>query len=304
MTWRVHVSDSSIRKLQHFGPEPTLLAVTTQTGRIAYFEQVTGAPRGHLQLHPPRSAFAFDNPVWRSYLDSLGSAGNGACPPLISLPQLDIYSTVDGGMRLLHAVSGELIWLGASESKVLMASGDLLALDMDRSSGRAVTLNSRGQLRIYDAGELLRSVDIGLRLDPLSLVDVKIGGGGARIFVTDGRQIVALDEAGGERGRLRLHYGAGSLAVSPSGEVVLCSDNGAGLIRAYRGADLMPTHQRFAQDLLAEAQQVQLMAELPPFSIAISALAASDDGTIAFAMSGVVCVSSLDRMTTLVVTGR
>ncbi|WP_347259140.1 hypothetical protein, partial [Methylocaldum sp.] len=57
--------------------------------------------------------------------------------------------------------------------------------------------------------------------------------------------------------------------------------------------DLTPIRQRFAIELVAEAFQVQLLADMPPVQAALSALALADDGLLAFAMSGVICLTDI-----------
>jgi len=71
------------------------------------------------------------------------------------------------------------------------------------------------------------------------------------------------------------------------------------VIRAYSGSDLTPTHQRHAIDLLADATQIQLLADLPPAQVAVSALTVTSKGVIAFALAGVICISDMSHMTAL-----
>jgi hypothetical protein len=89
------------------------------------------------------------------------------------------------------------------------------------------------------------------------------------------------------------------MACSPDGARVVTSDTEAGLIRVYNGHDLKQTHQRFAVDLIADAQQVQLLANLPPITATVSALVAGDNGVIGFAMSGVICMTDVSYLTAL-----
>jgi hypothetical protein len=74
------------------------------------------------------------------------------------------------------------------------------------------------------------------------------------------------------------------------------SDAEAGVIRIYHGESLVPTHQKFAIDLVARATQVQLLADLPPLDTIARALTVHAKGVIAFAMSGVVCVTDVSQM--------
>ena len=76
----------------------------------------------------------------------------------------------------------------------------------------------------------------------------------------------------------------------------MTSDGEAGVLRVYKANDLSLTHQRFAIDLVAEATQVQLLADLPPLDTGISGLTLDDSGNVAFVMAGVVCASDLTYM--------
>lgn len=72
----------------------------------------------------------------------------------------------------------------------------------------------------------------------------------------------------------------------------MTSDPETGVIRVYNRPELAPTHQRHALDLLQDADQLQLIADLPPFGAAPGAMAIDDTGALAFNISGVVCGST------------
>jgi hypothetical protein len=93
-----------------------------------------------------------------------------------------------------------------------------------------------------------------------------------------------------------LGYTVRLIACSPDGQTLATCDMDIGLIRVYRGPTLHLTHQRFAIDLISEATQVQLLAELPPAFVAPGALKVDNSGRLALSMSGVVCVSDLSYM--------
>jgi hypothetical protein len=73
----------------------------------------------------------------------------------------------------------------------------------------------------------------------------------------------------------------------------------SGVIRVYDGTTFTLCYQRFAIDLVANATQVQLMANLPSISAAATALTINNAGIIAFSMSGVACVTGLAHMSAL-----
>ena len=114
----------------------------------------------------------------------------------------------------------------------------------------------------------------------------------------DPKQIKAFtfDTGGTVLKTLETHYYIGQMASSPTGGMVLTSDMESGVLRAYKGGKLILTHQKFAIDLVADANQIQLMADLPPMGTAISTIIAYNKGIFAFAMSGVICVSDVKQM--------
>jgi hypothetical protein len=60
-----------------------------------------------------------------------------------------------------------------------------------------------------------------------------------------------------------------------------------------------PRYQRHAEDLMAKATQVQLLADPPPQMVALSSLAINTKGVLAFALAGVVCVTDTEQMNML-----
>ena len=299
MNWRIHVSNHTIRHLEILRGDPSLLAAWTQPNRVECFHLLTGTSHGFCEFSALPTEDDFHDQEWRTYLEPTDDGPWRTRLTKLMLQRLTIYRTEDGRIRLVHFTGGRLLWIGEEDDRALTFAEDLVVIDLDRTSGRAATLNSGGRLDIYQCGDLLSSFDIGLRINPFEAAGLAICGDGEKVYLTDGRQIVFLDLPESLTRKINIHYGLGAIALSPDGKTLFCSDNGAGLIRAYRGNDLAQTHQRFAQDLISEAHQVQLMADLPPASIAISAMAAGENGLIAFAMSGVICVTHIERLTSL-----
>ena len=155
-------------------------------------------------------------------------------------------------------------------------------------------LDDNLQLHIYQQNIRVGAFDIGLERDADLRANVIVSRGGSAIYATDGRQIVYVDTGGNVQKRLKTHYYIGQMTASPTGGMVLTSDMESGVLRSYKGDKLILTHQKFAIDLIAESNQVQLMADLPPMGTAISAMTAYSKGIFAFAMSGVVCVDGCE----------
>lgn len=300
MNWRIHLTNQAIRELHILSGKPHLLAVWTQMSRVEFYDLETGANYGDRQI-PPSPTEVYTSEAWQTYLASLLDVKDRAYLPIVTLPQVTIYTTDDGQLHLFRESYNSLKLLSDSNLFRLDApeAETFIALDLDRALGVIVALDNRGHLFIYQQNILVGDFDIGLQVDELIGATVIVPNGGGAIFATDGKQIVMTDTSGEVLHRKQVHYNIRQIACSPGGGMVVTSDNEAGLIRLYNGSDLTPTHQRFAVDLIAEAQQVQLMADLPPVSVSISALTAGNRGIIGFAMSGVVCVTNVSQLTKL-----
>ena len=298
MSWRIHLADRSVHSLFILPHEPPYLAASAGANRIDLYNLMTGTVQGFHTFEMPGKTVDFGDGDLQALGEAIARLSLGGLLPRVSWRGRRIFVAAD-----LQTV---LVWLPRDSLRVLRADGsgtilaeDILAVDIDRQTGIFATLDADSRLCVYQGGALSYARDLALARDPLWRIDLAICARGERIFVADGRQIIAVDWRSSALRRIETHYGLGIVVPPPSGEFVYCSDRGAGLIRVYAGDNLTQTHQRFAQDLIAEAHQVQLLADLPPTSAAVSAMAAGTDGEFAFAMSGVICMSSLSRMTRL-----
>lgn len=300
MNWRIHLTNQAIRELHTLSGKPNLLAVWIQGNRVEFYDMETGALHGQRQIGvPPDDDYLSE--AWQGYLATLIDIKERAYLPIVTTPRATIYTTDDGKLHLFREsyntlklmTDGKLFQLNTAHAE------SFISLDLDRALGIVVALDTTGRLFIYQQDLFIGDFDIGLQVDDLVGATVIISNGGGTIFATDGKQIIMTDISGDILHRLTVHYNIRQIACSSGGGMVVTSDNEAGLIRLYSGSDLTPTHQRFAVDLIAEAQQVQLMADLPPLSVAISALTAGNRGGIGFAMSGVICMTNVNQLTKL-----
>lgn len=117
--------------------------------------------------------------------------------------------------------------------------------------------------------------------------------------MTDSQRVILINSNGQVRKRLETHYLIGKLDCSPNGQQLITSDMDSNVVRVYNGAELTPTHQRHAIDLLAEADQLQLMADFPPANVALNALTINNKGIVVFALAGVICASDITYMDVL-----
>lgn len=299
MNWRLHLTNQAIRDLQILPSKPPLLAVWTQADRVEFYDLETGLRHGCRQIEAPPDDQDYSSVAWQLFLEDLVDLKRRVRLPLVSARQTTIYAAADGRLHLFRHPRRRLTALAGRKLYPLEAieSESLAAVALDRSRGLAAALDTKGRLSVYRRGAWSGQFDMGLRIDRLRPSGVACGG--RLIFLTDGGQIVMADADGAVIKRIYLHYEIRQIACSPDGDMVVASDNEAGLLRVYSGADLAPSHQRFAQDLVAAARQVQLMADLPPVSAAINALTAGRLGTIGFAMSGMICVTNVNQMTPL-----
>lgn len=299
MNWRLHLTNQAIRDLQILPSKPPLLAVWTRADCVEFYDLETGLRHGCRQIDAPPEDSDYSSVVWQLFLEDLVDLKRRARLPLVSAGQTTIYATADGRLHLFRHPRRQLTALAGRKLYPLEAieSDSLAAVALDRSRGLAAALDTKGRLSIYRRGAWSGQFDMGLQIDRLRPSSIACGG--RLIFLTDGGQIVMTDADGAVMKRIHLHYEIRQIACSPDGDMVVASDNEAGLIRVYSGADLAPSHQRFAQDMVAAARQVQLMADMPPLSAAINALTAGQRGTIGFAMSGMICITNVNQMTPL-----
>jgi hypothetical protein len=210
---------------------------------------------------------------------------------------MDIYSTDDGKLRLYRTSKGLRLAIDHTEDRLpIIDARRFVALDIDRALGTIVALDETGRLHIYRQNLRIGAFDIGLNSDRMLRPAVVVSRGGGAIFATDGRRLVVVEGSGHVQHTLDVHYDIGRMTCSPGGGMVLTADRQSGVLRAYQGDSLILTHQKFAIDLVADATQKQLMADLPPMGTAISAMTAYSRGRLVFAMSGVVCATDVTRM--------
>ena len=296
MSWRVHLTNQAIQSLHILPGKQTLLAAWTQRDRATYFDLESGVEVGE-HTH---KAVSRQSDKWVEFIASL-VAPNGAFLPYVRTAQISLYTTNDGKLRLYWMTGDELLLeLDGKEVKLEhKAKSNLVALGLDRLLGAIAALDSKGKLHLFQQHISVGSFDMKIDLNDDSQASLAIANGGAAIFVSDGHEIVLTDTSGKVKKRQPVHYFIGRMICSPDGKRVVTSDTETGVIRVYTGDELQPTHQRHALDLLQDAAQLQLIADLPPFNAAPGALAIDDKGNLAFNISGVVCATTLKQLDAL-----
>lgn len=299
MSWRLHLTNQAIPYLDILEGKPVLLGAWSRHDRVTYYDLVSGTPAGETTLLVPRPE-SREDAEWQSFVADL-KAPNSAFLPRIRTPQGMLYTTDDGRMRLFHPGSTDLyLDDNGTELKLEVAAAETFrTLAFDRFLGLTAALDERGWLHVYQQHIRVGAFDLGFAIDEDTRLFIAISRGGSAIYVSDGRSLLITDSSGQVRRHVDTHYFVGSMACSPEGRYVIASDGETGVLRVYSGEDLSPLYQRFAIDLLAKATQVQLMADLPPFMVGLSALNIGNRGNVIFAMSGIICATHIDDMDVL-----
>ncbi len=298
MTWRVHLTNQAIQRLDLLaGKKESLLVAWSQRDRATYFQLSDGIEIGEHQ----HQAVARTSDKWAEFVGGL-VAPNGVHLPIIRTATFTLYSTIDGRARLFDLGGKELVWeADGKDTPLEIKSGTLpfRAQAFDPVMGVVGGLDEKGKLHLYQQQIRVGTFDLKLKPtdeDPLLLV---ISEGAGSIIAAAHTEIVLADSGGKVVKRLSVHYPVGRLACSPNGKLLATGDSETGVIRVYELPDLIPTHQRHAVDLIHRATPTQLIAEFPPQGAGPGALVISNQGEIAFTLYGMICMSTLKQMDAL-----
>ncbi|NWF69953.1 MAG: hypothetical protein HXY40_12780 [Chloroflexi bacterium] len=299
MTWQTLLPERSIRRLDLLPGKPPLLAVWPRYGQARFFDVRDGLAQGEMKLDIPAGE-ARSGAGWQRFLSSL-KAPNEARLPFVRTPALSLYNSSDGRLRLYHAGGAELFLDDDGEEIKLDTGGaaHLVALAFDPLMGVIAALDEQVKLHIFQQNITVGVFASGLTLHPELQPSLAMAHNGSALFACDGQKIVRLDNGGAILKTRDAHYYVGQMACSPDGAWLATSDLESGVLRLYDGQDLTPTHQRFAADLLERAQVEGGQAVSIPESVTISALALSNQATVAFALSGCVCLCEIEAFDAL-----
>ena len=290
MTWRVHLTNRALMRLDILENEKSaVLAAWTHPGRVSYFDLHSGIPLGETQLSGLNSR---DHEHWQTLLPTL-EAPNGL--------QLHIIPTTNGTLYLGETAEIRLHYLPLGETVLAVGEREIkfdrpfVAAALDHESGLMAALDRDGCLHLYDKASATGEFDIGLP-SPAPRTPVMLNVRESRVLVAYGRHLIEVDSAGKIVKRLELHYPISALASSAAGHLLACCDRETNVIRIYEGEKLTPRYQRHAEDLMVKATQVQLLADPPPSMAALNSLAVNEQGMLAFALAGVICVAGTEQM--------
>lgn len=296
MAWWLHLTNQAIQYLDILEGDPPILAAWSRRDRVMFYDLEHGTAIEDRVLHPAGQHDRTSD-EWQTFLNIL-HAPNGVHLPILRLSSLTIYLTDDGRMRL-YFDGGTRLSLENEGQETQLNTSDaerLMAVALDRFLGLSAAIDQAGRLHVFQQQIQVGVFDLGLNVVSELRPHVAISRGGSSLFVSDGRQIVLTNSGGQAIKQQPVHYDIRLMACSPDGSYLVTNDVDTGVIRVYDGYDLVLTHQRFAIDLIAEATQVQLIADPPPNFVAPTTLAIDNDGRLAFSMAGVICTTDLNFM--------
>jgi hypothetical protein len=297
VAWRALLSNRPIRRVDLLACKPAALAAWTHADRVTLLDLQHGAKIDEIRLEEPGGT-DYRSAPWRAFVASLRVPGD-ALLPVVRASQVTVFSAADGQKRLFRAPDGTLTHEQSGALHPLVVEPDItvLALAVSADGRTTALLDRKGRLHLYEWHVRTGIFEVGLHpLDELTPA-LALTEDGSRLFASDGQRLTVVDAAGRVVRRTETPYPLGVLACSGDGKWLVTTDLESNVIRAYAGADLTVTHQRFAVDLLADSRRAQVLPVTITSGAAVGPLAVNARGVIAFATSsGLVCATSLTRM--------
>lgn len=291
MAWRIHLSNQTIQRLHILREQLPVLAVATREPRIHFYHFETGVFVADVAF-PPNIDF------YDEALPIMMGPRQEVFLPVVRNGLLEVHFSHDGTKRLIRESADRFIFITTDGQRLLplRAASTFVAVVMARETGTIAALDEHARLHLFEDGELMGTFPTRLEWTASARPAVKIADDGRLIVVSNGRLVTILNSEGRMIEQAQMHYFIGQLSCSPNGRTLLTSDLESGVLRVYQADRLLLTHQRFAIDLLTDANRLQLMTDSPPEHTAISALVAGPRGALAFALGGVVCVTDVQKL--------
>jgi hypothetical protein len=290
--WRLDLSDDPLAAVQVLDGNPVQIGAAADPHTMQFYAAATGAHYGTLhtdtQLQPEDSA-------WQSFLETL-RAPNGAYLPVADTGQYRVYSTYDGRLHLCWRRGGSLLVDMDGQRTTLPRNGDapVVAAGLDREFGMVAVLDDAGRLHIYQ-----QSVYVGaFALDPRphGHPAVMLPDAAGLVLVADANWLQVVGAGGDLQRKLALPAAFGRATCSPDGSQIVISDHTT--LHVYT-AELTLVRQGALLEVLERAQPVQLLGGLPLPDVPPEVIAVGNDGTLVFAVTGVLCVSHVDTLPAL-----
>ncbi|MFZ4827330.1 MAG: hypothetical protein ACOYLB_08235 [Phototrophicaceae bacterium] len=294
MSWRIHINDRTIHKLQIISKDNERILLVWYQNAIGCYDVEKGV------LYDTRRPISSPEPSageeWETYLDSL-RAPNGLPLPYVRTKNALLYLTMDGNQTVVDDGFGLQVLAKKTLHHFSQIDTEMLTMSVDYKSGIIAVLGENTHLYLYRETTLLGEYALPIPLKQGILPDVFMSEHAQQVFICDGNHLLVYNRAGALRIHHTFSYTVGKIACSPNGEMLIASDAHNGVLRVYVGGQQFRfSYQKFAVDLYAKARQLQLLVSAPTPLTAVNGLTIEDDGTFAFSMGGVVVMTHIDYM--------
>ncbi|NLX08900.1 MAG: hypothetical protein GXY36_04535 [Chloroflexi bacterium] len=287
--WLLDLADRAIHAIQLLDGDPPQVAVWTDRHVVSFYDQVAGTFCGSLSTAWAAEAEP-EQAARRAFLETL-RAPNGAYLPVVDTGRAVIHTSRDGRLHLLQYDERRLVLEMDGYRGVLARDGaaPLVATALDRELGTVAALSADGQLHIYQQHVYVGAFPVEVRLDG-SPVHLFLPDGSGTVCLADSASLRVLDLGGTVQQTAALATPAGVVCWMPDGAWVVTGEPEQGMIRLY-DAQLTLARQGSAERLLDRANLVQLFVMMPDPGAQLTAIALANDGTLAFALGGLLCVT-------------
>lgn len=294
--WRLDVCDHAVHGVHLVGGDPPLIAVWLTARSVQFYDVHHGALYGTLNVMPAPDGDPGSGP-WRSFVNTL-RAPNGSFLPVVEAGHAAVHTSRDGRVHLFHRRDGGLTLGIDGDLFVLEHGGDpIVAAALDRELATVGGWGADNRLHVFQQHVYLGAYDIDAPSDGAVPLVLLPDAAGIVIIVLAGT-LLACDTAGQVQARQHLPFATGAASCSPDGGLIALVDRGQGMIRVY-DAGLQLTHQHPALDVVEKAAPLQLLVGLPALDAVPEALRIDDDGTLVFAVDGIVCRTHVNALTPL-----
>jgi len=289
MNWRLHLSDSPIHTLHLLSSDSSvMLAIWLKASELAFYAAENGALLDVRNVSYPVNLSPTSD-GWPVFVDSL-RAPNGIYLPVINTGLWKIYTSHDGRLRVYQGHDHLLILDADGWQSFLERDGEaeVVAVGLDRELGTIGALSADGLLHIYQQHIYLGAYPVSLTsgtTPPLLLLPDALG----CVILIDAESIQVVDTAGQVLRHVMLSAPLSAAACSPDGSRMVILDRGTAILRIF-DSQLNLIRQQSALDLMENATQLQLLAGLPGPDISSSSVDITNDGLVAFALDGAVCL--------------
>lgn len=293
--WRLWVAHGALHGVAMI-PAARPLVVLWDTPRRAY---VFDAHRAELLADltiPPPPPGAPPSDAWDTFLNALRTPG-GDWLPHVQAETWEVHTSHDGRLRLLQQGDHDLTAQIEGEFVRLPRDGEapLRVAALDRDLGTAAALDAQGRLHIYQQAVYVGAFPLALEDGPALLALADAAGS---VLVGSGVALRLVDLAGRVQTQATLPAPVVACSIAPNGAwIAAVTASGLHIF----DAGLLPVRHAALSDLLARLDPFDAPtadAELDGAE-ASRAVAVAPDGTLAFAVGGVVGVTYLDALEAL-----